>query len=73
VSTLETEGIAAATTTEGIGLTSLVSTAALIALFGTGLAATAGQHISRSYLMIAGIALVLVVAVLAITPGGLGA
>ena len=38
VSTLETEGIAASTTGEAIGLTSLVSTIALIALFGTGFA-----------------------------------
>jgi uncharacterized protein (TIRG00374 family) len=66
VSTLEAEGIAASTTGEAIGLTSLVSTIALIALFGTGLVATAGRHVSQSYLMIAGIALVLVVLVLAI-------
>jgi uncharacterized membrane protein YbhN (UPF0104 family) len=66
VSTLEAEGIAASTTGEAIGLTSLVSAAALIALFGAGLVATAGRHISQSYLMIAGIALALVVAVLAI-------
>src|SRR6266542_4357448 len=63
VSTLETEGVAASTTGEAIGLTSLVST---IALFGTGLVATAGRHLSRGYLTIAGVALVLVVAVLAI-------
>jgi uncharacterized membrane protein YbhN (UPF0104 family) len=50
VSTLETEGIAASTTGEAIGLTSLVSTIALIALFGTGLVATAGRHLSRGYL-----------------------
>ena len=36
VSTLETEGVATSTTGEAIGLTSLVSTLALIALFGTG-------------------------------------
>ncbi len=66
VSTLEAEGIAASTTGEAIGLTSLVSAAALIALFGAGLVATAGRHISQSYLIIAGIALALVVAVLAI-------
>src|SRR5262249_20203315 len=66
VSTLEAEGIAASTTTEAIGLTSLVSTVALIALFGTGLVATAGRHVSATYLRIAGIALVLVVLVLAI-------
>ena len=47
VSTLETEGIAASTTGEAIGLTSLVSTIALIALFGTGFVATAGRHLSR--------------------------
>ena len=45
VSTLETEGIAASTTGEAIGLTSLVSTVALIALFGAGFAATAGRHV----------------------------
>jgi uncharacterized protein (TIRG00374 family) len=66
VSTLETEGVAASTTGEAIGLTSLVSTIALIALFGTGLVATAGRHLSPGYLTIAGVALVLVVAVLAI-------
>jgi uncharacterized protein (TIRG00374 family) len=65
VSTLEEEGIAASTTGEAIGLTSLVSTVALIALFGTGLVATAGRHVSATYLKIAGIAFVLVVLVLA--------
>jgi uncharacterized protein (TIRG00374 family) len=69
VSTLEAEGIAASTTGEAIGLTSLVSTVALIALFGTGLVATAGRHVSATYLRIAGIALVLVVLVLAIAFG----
>src|SRR5215467_12537180 len=66
VSTLEAEGVAASTTGEAIGLTSLVSTIALIALFGTGLVATAGRHVSATYLRIAGIALALVVLVLAI-------
>jgi putative heme transporter len=65
VSTLKAEGVAAPTTTEGIGLTSLVSTVALIALFGTGFVATAGRYLSRGYLIIAGAALALVVAVLA--------
>jgi uncharacterized protein (TIRG00374 family) len=69
VSTLEAEGIAASTTGEAIGLTSLVSTVALIALFGTGLVATAGRHVSATYLRIAGIALVLVVLVLALAFG----
>jgi uncharacterized protein (TIRG00374 family) len=64
-STLESEGIAAATTGEAIALTSLTSTIALIVLFGTGLAATAGRHVSHQYLVIAGIALLLVVAALA--------
>jgi uncharacterized protein (TIRG00374 family) len=64
VSTLEAEGIAVSTTTEAIGLTSLVSTIALIALFGTGLVATAGRHLSPSYLKIAGIALALVLVLL---------
>jgi len=62
---LRAEGVAASTTTEGIALTSLVSTIALIALFGTGFVATAGRHLSRGYLIIAGVALALVVAVLA--------
>jgi uncharacterized membrane protein YbhN (UPF0104 family) len=66
VSTLEEEGIAASTTGEAIGLTSLVSTVALIALFGAGLVATAGRHVSATYLRIAGIALALVVLVLTI-------
>ncbi len=65
VDTLETEGIAAATTGEAIALTSLTSTIALIVLFGTGLAATAGRHVSHQYLVIAGIALFLVVVALA--------
>ena len=64
-SALETEGIAAATTGEAIALTSLTSTIALIVLFGTGLAATAGRHVSHQYLVIAGVALFLVVAALA--------
>jgi uncharacterized protein (TIRG00374 family) len=64
-SALETEGIAATTTGEAIALTSLTSTIALIVLFGTGLAATAGRHVSHQYLIIAGIALFLVVAALA--------
>src|SRR5215469_6121817 len=66
VSTLEAEGIAASTTGEAIGLTSLVSTVALIALFGTGLVATAGRHVSATYLMVAGVALGLVALVLAL-------
>ena len=66
VSTLETAGVDASTTGEAIGLTSLVSTVALIVLFGTGLVATAGRHLSHSYLVIAGAALVLVVLVLVI-------
>src|SRR5450755_396648 len=65
-STLETEGIAAATTGEAIALTSLTSTIALIVLFGTGFAVTAGRHVSHQYLVIAGIALFLVVVVLAV-------
>jgi len=62
---VETEGIAAATTGEAIALTSLTSTVALIVLFGTGFAATAGRHVSHQYLVIAGIAMFLVVLVLA--------
>ena len=64
-STLETEGIAAATTGEAIALTSLTSAIALIVLFGTGLAATAGRHVSHQYLVIAGVALFLLAVVLA--------
>src|SRR6266567_1179010 len=66
VSTLETEGIAASTTSEAIGLTSLVSATALIALFAAGLVATAGRHLSSSYLLIAGVALVLVASAAAV-------
>ena len=66
VNTLEAEGVAAATTGEAIGLTSLMSTVALIALFGIGFVAPAGRHVSHTYLTIAGIALALVVAVLAV-------
>ena len=66
VGALEEEGIPAPTTGEAIGLTSLVSTIALIALFGTGLVATAGRHVSATYLRIAGIALVLVLLVLGV-------
>ena len=69
VNTLEAEGIDAATTGEAIGLTSLTSTAALIVLFGAGFAATAGRHVSHTYLTIAGIAFFLVVAALAVVLG----
>jgi uncharacterized protein (TIRG00374 family) len=69
VRALEAEGIAAATTGEAIALTGLVSTVALIVLFGTGFAATAGRTVSPEYLLIAGVALVLVVAVLAAVLG----
>ena len=64
-SALESDGIAAATTGEAIGLTSLTSTVALIVLFGAGFVATAGRHVSRPYLLIAGAVLFLVVAVAA--------
>jgi uncharacterized membrane protein YbhN (UPF0104 family) len=64
-SALEAEGIPAATTGEAILLTSLSSTVGLIVLFGIGFAATAGRHVSRQYLTIAGVALVLVLAMLA--------
>jgi uncharacterized protein (TIRG00374 family) len=63
--TLETEGIAATTTGEAIALSSLTSTVALLVLFGSGFAATAGRHVSHQYLAIAGVALFLVAAVLA--------
>ncbi len=66
VSTLEKEGIAAATTGEAIALTSLESTIALIVLFGAGFVATAGRHLPQAYLVTAGIALFLVVVVLAV-------
>ena len=64
VSTLEAEGVDAATTGEAIGLTSLLSTVALIALFGIGFVATAGRHVSHTDLTLAGIAFFLVAAVL---------
>ena len=66
VSTLEAEGIEASTTGEGIALTSLMSTVALIVLFGAGFVTTAGRHLSHTYLTIAGVALFLVVAILAV-------
>jgi uncharacterized protein (TIRG00374 family) len=55
----------------GIGLTSLLSSAALIALFGAGFVATAGRHLPQGYVTIAGVALALVVcvAVLALLAG----
>jgi uncharacterized protein (TIRG00374 family) len=64
-STLESYGIAATTTGEAIALSSLTSTVALIVLFGCGFVATAGQHISHQYLVIAGVALFLIALVLA--------
>ena len=66
VSALEAEGVTAATTSEAIGVTSLVSSAALVAVFGAGFIATAGRNISRDYVMIAGIALALVVCMAAL-------
>jgi uncharacterized protein (TIRG00374 family) len=66
VSTLEADGIEAATTGEAIALTSLMSTLALIVLFGTGFVATAGRHVSQTCLIIAGVAFFLVVVVLAV-------
>jgi uncharacterized protein (TIRG00374 family) len=65
-SALEADGIAAATTGEAIALTSLTSTIALIVLFGTGFVATAGRHVSHQYLVIAGVAIFLVTAALAV-------
>ena len=65
VSTLEEEGISASTTGEAIALTSLMSTVALIVLFGSGFVATAGRHLPQAYLITAGVALVLVAAALA--------
>jgi uncharacterized membrane protein YbhN (UPF0104 family) len=69
VSTLEASGIEATTTGEAIALTSLMSTVALIVLFRTGFAATAGRHVSQRYLIIADVALFLVVTVLAVVLG----
>lgn len=67
-STLEDErGIPPATTTDAIGVTSLVSVIALITLFGAGFAATAGRHLSRGYVTVVAIALVLTVSGLALT------
>jgi len=53
---LESAGVAATTTGEAVALTSLVSTVALLALFCLGLAVTAGQHVSQTYLLIGVIA-----------------
>jgi uncharacterized protein (TIRG00374 family) len=69
VNTLEAEGIPASTTGEGIALTSLMSTVALINLFGIGFVATAGRHVSHEYLVLAGVALALIVSVLAVVFG----
>jgi uncharacterized protein (TIRG00374 family) len=69
VATLEADGIEAATTGEAITLTRLMSTVALIILFGTGFVATVGRHVSQTYLMIAGVALFMVVVVLAVVLG----
>jgi uncharacterized protein (TIRG00374 family) len=66
VTALEADGIEATTTSEAIALTSLISTVALVALFGTGFVVTAGRHVSDRYLIIAGVAFFLVVAVLAV-------
>ena len=65
-SALEADGIAAATTGEAIALTSLTSTIALIVLFGTGFVATVGRHVSHQYLVLAGVAVFLIVGVLAV-------
>jgi uncharacterized membrane protein YbhN (UPF0104 family) len=69
VTALEADGIEATTTSEAIVLTSLMSTVALIALFGMGFVVTAGRHVSQRHLIIAGVAFFLVVAVLAIVLG----
>jgi len=47
-------------------VTSLVSSIALIALFGAGLAATASRHLPAGYLAAAGLALALVAGVLVV-------
>lgn len=67
VSTLEGQGVAVETSGEAIALTTLVSTSALITLFGAGLLATAGRHVSRVYLAAGAGALALVVALIAAT------
>jgi hypothetical protein len=65
VNSMESAGIPAATTAEAVALTTLVSTLALIALFGAGLIATAG-HVASVYLLIAAGALVIAGAALAV-------
>jgi uncharacterized protein (TIRG00374 family) len=65
VSAMEAQGVGAETSGEGIALTTLVSTSALITLFGVGLLATAGHHVSRVYLAAGGAALVFVVMLIA--------
>jgi hypothetical protein len=72
VSTLEEEGISVSTTGEAIALTSLMSTVALIVLFGSGFVATTGRHLPHAYLITAGIALILVAAALAAVLAVLG-
>jgi uncharacterized protein (TIRG00374 family) len=67
VSALKAEGVDASVTTEAIGLTSLVSSLALVTLLAIGLGATVGEHVlSGSELASAGIALVLIVIALAV-------
>jgi uncharacterized protein (TIRG00374 family) len=65
VDTLEAEGISASTTGEAVALNSLISTIALIALFGVGLLATVGHHVSRVYLVAGVVALTLAGGILA--------
>jgi uncharacterized membrane protein YbhN (UPF0104 family) len=67
IAALEIEGIAPATAADAIGVTSLVSSIALIALSGAGLAATAGRHLPAGYLAAAGLARALGAVVLAVT------
>ncbi|MBO0818786.1 MAG: flippase-like domain-containing protein [Actinobacteria bacterium] len=66
VSTLEKEGIEPATSADAVAVTSLVSSAALMAVFVAGFAGTAGRPLSHRYIAVVAIGLVLVVVLLVV-------
>ena len=66
VGTLEREGIEPATSADAVAVTSLVSSAALMAVFAAGFAATAGRHLSHGYVAVVATGLALVVILLVV-------
>jgi len=67
VSALKDEGVDASVTAEAVGLTSLISSLALLTLLATGLGATVGDHVlSGGDLLSVAIALTLIVIALAL-------